>query len=123
MKRLLARLIPFSLPFLIPVAVFAAGCDTGDTGGLCNPLGYDSLWTFLEKILQLIVQIGFPVIVLYVVFIGFKFITAEGKPEEIAKVRSLFFWAIIGALVVLGSQALAFAIQATVEQLQQGIPQ
>ncbi|MES2135011.1 MAG: TrbC/VirB2 family protein [Patescibacteria group bacterium] len=121
MKKTFARVIPLALPFFLPLAVFAAGCEGGTAGGLCNPLGYDSLWTFLERILKLIVEIGFPVIVLYIVFIGFKFITASGKPEELAKVRSLFFWAIIGALVVLGAQALALAIQATVNDIQQGI--
>lgn len=120
MKKILLRATALALPFFIPALALAAGCTGGSAGGLCNPLGYNSLWEFLQRILKLVVQIGFPVIVLFIVFIGFKFIAAEGKPEEIAKVRSLFFWAIIGSLVVLGAQALAFAIQATVAQIQQG---
>ncbi len=120
MTKTLTRIIPLALPFFIPLAVFAAGCDSGSTGGLCNPLGYNSLWEFLQRILKLVIQIGFPVIVLFIVFIGFKFITAEGNPEKLKEVRSLFFWAIIGALIVLGAQALALAIQATVAQIQQG---
>lgn len=116
----LVRIIPLTLPLLLPLTVLASGCTGGTSGGLCNPLGYNSLWEFLQRILKLVVEIGFPVIVLFIVFIGFKFIAAEGKPEELTKVRSLFFWAIIGSLVVLGAQALAFAIQATVAQIQQG---
>lgn len=121
MKKIFARALPFTLSLALPFVVFASGCTGGSAGGLCNPLGYNSLWEFLQRMLQLIVQIGFPVIVLYIVFIGFKFITAEGKPEKLKEVQSLFFWAIIGALVVLGSQALALAIQATVNDIQAGL--
>lgn len=118
------KIIAFGLPFLfMPFLVLAqTQCGTGGGGsGLCNPLGYTSLVEFLNRILQLIAQIGFPIIVLFMVFIGFKFITANGKPEEITKVQSLFFWAIVGSLVVLGAQALSLAIQATVTDLQRGL--
>lgn len=120
---MIKKIIAFSLPFLIiPGAALAAQCGAGGGGtGLCNPLGYTSLVEFLSRVLQLIAQIGFPVIVLFIVFIGFKFITANGKPEEISKVQSLFFWAIVGSLIVLGAQALSLAIQATVNDLQQGL--
>lgn len=112
-------MIAFSTFFVVPLIAFAQ-CGDGSGGtGLCNPLKYTSLTDFLARLLDLIVQIGFPVIVLFIVFIGFKFITASasGKAEEIAKVRGLFFWAIIGSMVVLGGKALSLAIQATVNQL------
>lgn len=120
---MIKKIIAFGLPLLvIPSVVLAAQCGAGGGGtGLCNPLGYTSLVEFLSRVLKLIAQIGFPVIVLFIVFIGFKFITANGKPEEISKVQSLFFWAIVGSLIVLGAQALSLAIQATVNDLQQGL--
>jgi len=118
MKKIAAYFLSFSVLGL-PLVAFGSCESVGTT--LCNPLGYDSLTEFLRRILQLIVQIGFPVIVLYIVFIGFKFITAEGKPDKLKEVQSLFFWAIIGALVVLGAEALSLAIQATVNDLQRGV--
>ncbi len=115
------RILPYALPFFFtPLFAFAALCEGGE-GGLCNPLGYNSLMEFLRRLLQLIAQIGLPVIVLFIVFIGFKFIAAQGKADELNKVRSLFFWAIIGALIVLGAEVLAIAIQATVTDLRRGI--
>ncbi len=112
MKKIAAYTLSF-LVLSVPLFAFA--------DGLTNPLGYNSLTEFLRRMLQLVAEIGFPVIVLFIVFIGFKFITAEGKPEEIAKVRSLFFWAIVGSLIVLGAEALSLAIQATVGDLQKGL--
>ncbi len=106
------KILIYGLPFLllaVPLLGFAAE--------LTNPLGSTTLTQFLTRMLQLVAQIGFPVIVVYIVYIGFKFIQASGKPEELAKVRGMFFWALIGALIVLGAQVLATAIQATVNDL------
>jgi hypothetical protein len=123
MKKIAARIIAFALPLILPLILpFAVLAQCGDgtaSTGLCNPLRYTSLTDFLYRLLELVVQIGFPVIVLFIVFIGFKFVVAaaSGKPEEISKVQSLFFWAIIGSIIVLGGKALSLAIKATVDQL------
>ncbi len=118
MKKIIAYTLPF-LALAVPILAFADTCASGSTT-LCNPLGYTSLITFLQKILSLVAQIGLPVIVLFIVFIGFRFIAAEGKPEKLKEVQSLFFWALVGALLVLGAWTLAQAIQGTVTQLQAG---
>ncbi len=99
-------------------SVALAACST--QGGLCNPLAYTDLTTFLQQLLKIVAQIGFPVIILFIVYIGFLFISAEGKPEKLKTARSYLFWAIVGSLIVIGAQALSLAIQATVNQLQAG---
>ncbi len=85
--------------------------------GLSNPLGTTDLYTFLQNLLLLVAQIAFPVIVLFLVYIGFLFVVNGSKPEELKKTRQYFLWAIVGALLVLGAYSLSLAIQATVEQL------
>ncbi len=102
-----------------PSLALAASCN--GTGGLNDPLGCQTLTQFLSNLLQIVAQIGFPVIVLFMVYIGFLYISAEGNPEKIKKVHSYFFWALVGALLILGAQALSIAIQATVVQLQAGV--
>lgn len=104
-----SRTLAFVVPFLfIPAFAFAA---------LTNPIGTTDLYQFLQNLLKLVAQIAFPVIVLFMVYIGFLFVTAQGKPEALKKAREYFFWAIVGALLVLGAYALSLAIQATVNQL------
>jgi heme/copper-type cytochrome/quinol oxidase subunit 2 len=93
-------------------------CNEGE---LCNPLAFTSLWDFLQGILQAIITIGFPIIVLFIVYIGFQFIQAQGNSDKLKEVKKSFFWAVVGALIILGAQALSFAIQATVEGLGAGI--
>lgn len=108
-----------SVPLLIPLLA-RADCTPNGTA-LCNPLGYTSLTTFLQKLLEIVAQIGFPVIVLMIVYVGFLFISAEGNPDKLKKARSFFLWTVVGAMIILGAQALSYAIQATVDNLKQGV--
>lgn len=90
---------------------------------LKNPLAFDSLYDFLVALLGIVIQIGFPIVVLFIVFIGFRFVqhSATGNAEELKKDRELLLWAILGALILLGAQVLAIAIQATVGDLSRGL--
>ncbi len=106
------KIIVFGLPFILLSVPLLVSAET-----LMNPLGSTTLTQFLTRLLELVAQIGLPVIVVYIIYIGFKFIQASGNPEELTKVRGMFMWALIGALIVLGAQVLALAIQATVESL------
>jgi len=111
-----------AVSFLFLVTPRVAGAATncgGDGKGLTNPIAFCNLGDFLIALLGLVAKIAFPVIVLFIVYIGFRFVqhSASGNAEELKKDRDLFFWAIVGALIVIGAQALSFAIQATVGQL------
>lgn len=87
-------------------------------GGLQNPLRFDDLGSLLEAILEAVILIAFPVLVLFLVYAGFLFIAAQGNPEKLANARRVFIWALIGALIVLGAQAISLLIGDTVRQLQ-----
>ncbi len=84
-----------------------------------NPLGSGTttIYEFFTKLLTLIAQIAFPIIVLYIVFIGFKFVTSSGNPKQLEAARGELLYALIGAILVLGAYGLAQAIEATVNQL------
>lgn len=97
-----------------------------DTGGssntnaspdvqLINPLtGGANLESFLMSILSFIIRIGAIAIVLMLVFVGYKFVAAQGNPGEIEAAKKMLLWTLIGALILLGAQAIAAAIKATV---------
>lgn len=117
MRKSLA-FIAAGIVVLSPAIVFAETLTNPLAGG-----GIHSLTDFLEALLELVVLIGFPLIVLFIVWIGFRFVqeSAAGNAEKIKELRGLLLWAIVGALILLGAQALSIAIQATVEQLQTGL--
>jgi len=88
-----------------------------------NPIKFNTLQQFLEGLLGALIDIAFPIIVLFIVYIGFRFVqeSAAGNAEKMKDLRGLLFWAIIGALLVLGAQVLSFAISATVDGLGSGL--
>ena len=101
------------------------GANTGGSGGqnvtLINPLGAGtSLPTLLNDILQFVVQIGSIIVILMLVYVGFLFVTARGEPGKITEARRALLWTVVGALILLGAQAIAMGIQATVQALGTG---
>lgn len=75
---------------------------------------------FLNKILEFVIRIGTVVVVLMTVWVGYLFVVAQGKEEKIREARQALLWTIVGALILLGSQAIAVAIKATVQAISVG---
>ena len=72
---------------------------------------------FLNNILEFIINIGVVVVVLMVIFAGFKFVMAQGNESKITEARTMLFWTLIGALVLLGAKAISLGILSTVQAL------
>ncbi len=118
--------------FLAPLAVFAQDINApidqdsgGDAGGpindpvvmLDNPLGSTSLNDLISNILGIVVQIGSIVVILMLVYVGFLFVIARGEPGAIIKARQALLYTVIGALILLGAQAISMGITETVKTL------
>jgi type II secretory pathway component PulF len=56
-----------------------------------------------------------PVIVAFIIYAGFLFVTAAGEPAKIEKARFVLTWTLIGAAVLLGAKVMEVAVQTTVE--------
>lgn len=95
--------------------------NTGGSGQsvtLMNPLkSGTSLESFLTSILEFIIRIGSIAIILMLVFVGYKFVVAQGSDTKLTEAKNMLLWTIIGALVLLGAKAISLAIQATVKSL------
>jgi hypothetical protein len=97
------------------------GANTGVT--LNNPLagacttGQNCLENFLLGILDIVITIGGIVVILMLVYVGFLFTTTSVNPENKQKAREYLAWTLIGALILLGSKAIALGIEATVRAL------
>jgi hypothetical protein len=103
-----------------PTQPTTPGITTGGTT-LLNPLSAGTnLPTLLQDILGFVVKIGAVVVVLMLVYVGFLFATAGGNEGQISKAREALLWTIVGALILLGAQAIASGIQATAQALSSG---
>ena len=95
--------------------------SSGPGTTLINPLqGGGNLESFLLGILAFVIRIGTIAVILMLVFVGYKFVVARGEPGKISEARSALLWTVVGALILLGSQAIAMAIKATVQAVSAG---
>lgn len=87
-------------------------------GGLCNPLGSTTdLSALILKIVEGIAQIGYYLVVLFIIYSGFKFVTARGDVKKLGEAKQMFLYTVIGAAILLGATLLAKVIQGTVDEL------
>lgn len=84
---------------------------------LDNPIEAKSIQELLTAILDIVVKLGVTVLVLAIIWVGFMYVKAQGKPEEIKTANNAFFWTVIGAGVVLGAKVIQMALCATITGL------
>lgn len=113
------KLILVFYVFIIPIISFAEdndGTASGVGGKIVDPLNgeFPSISALIQTILEGVLKIGMPVIALAIIYCGFLFVKAQGKPEELNKAKSALTWTLVGAAILLGAWAIAKMISATV---------
>lgn len=56
-------------------------------------------------------------VVLAILYSGFKFVIAQGNPKEIEEARRGLIWVLIGSLILLGAYGISGALKDTVNQI------
>lgn len=100
----------------------ASAQPTSCVGTKCqfeNPLGpkNNSLETFLNSILDVIILVGSIVVVISIILAGLKYVTAQGDEGKISDAHKQLTWTVIGAAILLGAKVIALVIQNTVKAL------
>lgn len=84
------------------------------TAQISNPLGPDTgLLDIFSLILNGLILIATPIVILTVIYSGFLFVTAQGNVEKLQKAKTAITYALIGALILIGGQAISQLIQNT----------
>jgi hypothetical protein len=104
-----------------------SGVDTGSGSGsgkdngmhlttvtLDNPLKFNSLEELIVAILQIFTTLMIPVIVFFIIYAGFKYVTAQGNAGQIEEASQMLTYAIIGGVLILAAVAIAEIIKNTV---------
>lgn len=94
--------------------------NTGSGGLISNPINVNSLSDLVNKILEIIIQIGMPILVLAVVYVGFLFVYARGSEEGLKKAKNALLTVVIGAAIVLGAFVISSVIENTITSLEVG---
>lgn len=101
-----------------PALLFFIGVQEASGQFLENPLkDINSIPQLIAAILDIVVQIGIPVVALFIIYSGFLFVKARGNPEGLKTAKTAFIWTLVGAAVLLGASVLASVISGTIDQL------
>lgn len=84
---------------------------------LRNPLKINSIEGLFAALLDILVIFATPVVIFFIIYSGFLYVTAQGNEEQLKKARVAITWTIIGGLLVLGASLIADVLQNTVNAL------
>jgi hypothetical protein len=82
-----------------------------------NPIKASNIHVLITKILNFVVQFGTMIAIFFVIYAGFLFVVARGKPDEITKAKTTLVWTLVGAMVLIGAQALSNVVCNTAVEL------
>ena len=63
------------------------------------------------------VQVGLPVVALFMLIAGYKFVSARGNSSKLDEAKQNFVYVVIGATLILGAWVIATLIGNTVTQI------
>ncbi len=123
MKTIMARIKFLFLIVFSTFLPFVVGAQQPLGGGgvkLKNPFAgeIETLPKFVEVLAtNVVLPIGSVVVVLFIIYSGYLFVTAQGNPAKLETAKSAFLYACIGALVLLGAFTIAQVINNTILQI------
>ncbi|MDQ3075720.1 MAG: pilin [bacterium] len=120
-KKLIKKALPVFLLLVVLIAIlpsvaYTAPCPAPE-GEICNPISATSINGFIKEVLVGLIKIGIPLIAIAIIYSGFLFVTAQGKPADIEKAKSALLYTLIGSAILLGAWAIAQMISNTVLSL------
>ncbi len=71
-----------------------------------NPLAFTDLTDLFEAILEVVIVLATPVIIFFVIYAGFLYVTARGNAEQVQQATRALLYAVIGGVIVLGAFAM-----------------
>lgn len=85
-----------------------------------NPLSIDNATVsgFIEAVItKIVVPIGAVVSVVFIIYAGFLFVTAQGSDDKLKSAKTALLNAIIGTIIILGAWTIAQVIKSTIQDV------
>lgn len=79
-----------------------------------NPLAFPSITALMQAILNIVIVISTPIVVVFIIYAGFLYVTAQGNPEKLQVANRSLIYGIIGGVIIMGSVAILQIVQNTV---------
>lgn len=76
-----------------------------------NPLTFATITELLVAVLNVFIIISVPIVIFFLIFSGFNYVTARGNPEKISKASRSLMYGVIGGVIILSSVAIVKIVQ------------
>jgi hypothetical protein len=96
----------------VPVQLVNPLAPKGDPEG-----GIRDIPTFVEKILEVVMKIGVPIVAIAIIYTGYLFIAAQGNEKKLEEAKQAIVWVFVGAVILLGAYVIAQALQGTMDAI------
>lgn len=117
MKKELTQMFPKVVPFLttafLLLPVLAQAQISWELESQLS--GITTLEGLLVAILNIIVVIAVPIIILFIIYAGFLYVTARGNADQTQQATRALTYAIIGGVIVIGAVAIAEIVKNVVD--------
>ncbi len=84
---------------------------------LQNPLKVNTIQGAIKLFMDTVVKIAIPFIVVFFIWSGINFILARGNATKIGEAKQMFWYTVIGTLLILGAWAITDAIVGTINSI------
>jgi len=74
----------------------------------------DLITAILNKIVMPVAAVA---VVMWIIWAGFSYVMAQGKPAEIQKAHQRLLWSLIGAGILLGAAGISGVLKTTIEAI------
>lgn len=96
-------------PLALPAITFAQSVQ--------NPLAAQSITDLFRAIIEVIMVFAVPVIVFFIIYAGFIYVTARGDTGKIQKAHMALLYAVIGGVIIIGANVLIDVVAGTVDSI------
>jgi len=113
--RLLYINTVFTLLLAWPLLSLAqSGGAPGAGAQLQNPLRMNDLVSVIVAIADILLILAVPIIIIFIVYAGFLYVTAQGNTTKIQDAHRALLYALIGGAIILGAKVISAIIANTV---------
>jgi heme/copper-type cytochrome/quinol oxidase subunit 2 len=117
-KKITSHLLSLMV-FLLPAVVWAQQGGYNPTNGaaLENPLKAENIDSLVTAGMNIVIYIGAIVAVLAIIWVGFMYVKAMGKPDAIKDAHRASLYTAIGIAILVGAQVITTIITSTINQI------
>lgn len=81
-----------------------------------DPLGKDGIVTSLIPVIaQWLLNIGLPIVVIIIIWSGFKFLTSRGDAAKVGEAKRMLWWAVVGLVIIFIGKGFEALIKSILE--------